>query len=71
MKYAIIFAILLLTLIFLGSLWGDNIKAYLVKDVLGQDLCELNGQQCKCYSKECVCGDKIIPKDECLKRVLA
>ncbi|MBN1644976.1 hypothetical protein JW851_02985 [Candidatus Woesearchaeota archaeon] len=71
MKYAILFAFILLLVIFLGSLWGDSIKSYVVKDVLGQDICEINGVMCKCYSRECVCGNKIVPKQECLNRVLA
>lgn len=71
MRYVLIFAMILLLAIFLGALWGDHIRAYVVKDVLGKDLCELNGRQCKCYSQECVCGERVIPKQECLNRVLA
>jgi len=71
MKHTILLAFILLLAIFAASLFGDNIKSYVVKDVMGKEMCELNGEICKCYSKECVCGDKIIPKQECLNRVLA
>lgn len=71
MKAAVIIAFVLLLAIFTMALFGNNIRSYVVKDVLGKQLCELNGQPCVCYSKECTCGTKIIPKNECLNRALA
>jgi hypothetical protein len=71
MKTAVLVAVILLLAIFTLALFGNSIRSYVVKDVLGKQLCELNGQPCVCYSKECVCGAKIIPKTECLNRALA
>lgn len=71
MKTAVLIAAVLLLAIFAVALFGNNIRSYVIKDVLGKQLCELNGQACICYSQECVCGTKIIPKTECLTRALA
>lgn len=71
MKTAAVIAFVLLIAIFTVALFGNNIRSYVVKDLFGKQLCEFNGQPCVCYSQECTCGTKIIPKTECLKRALA
>jgi len=71
MKAALIIAFVLLMAIFTVALFGNNIRSYVVQDVLGKQLCELDGKPCICYSQECSCGTKIIPKQECLNRAIA
>jgi len=72
MKSGIILAIILLSAILVAGLFSDNIKTYAVasiNDNCADGLCYgcvLDGIPCTCYSKECVCGERIVPLATCL-----
>ncbi|MBW2973018.1 hypothetical protein KY346_01345 [Candidatus Woesearchaeota archaeon] len=72
MRFAVIFAIVLLAAIIMAGFYADNIKSYAVKSMHADCEnglcygCVLNGVPCTCYSKECVCGNRIVPLETCL-----
>lgn len=70
MRSATIFAVFLLAAILVAGLYATNIKSYAVSSVGNCENglcygCVLEGMPCTCYSKECVCGERIVPIDAC------
>ncbi|MBW2986654.1 hypothetical protein KY333_04760 [Candidatus Woesearchaeota archaeon] len=72
MRSGIILALILLSAILVAGLFSDNIKTYAVASI--NDNCEMglcygcviDGIPCTCYSKECVCENRIVPISACI-----
>ena len=72
MRSVVIFAVFLLAAIIVAGMYANSIKTYVVKSI--NDDCEdglcygcvIEGVPCTCYSKECVCGNRIVPLEACI-----
>ena len=78
MRKRIILSILLLSIIILISLFGSGIKSTLAKAIGAETpayvcneeglcaTCIIEDAVCECTGDYCICGDKTVPKDECI-----